>query len=140
MRKNIFIEIISFLLITLFVYAALSKLFNYTDFKDQLSSEPLTKKYPALVTVILPAAELITAGMLTFTPTRRAGLAASFIILILFTVYIIYMLLFEKDLPCSCGGILRQMTWKQHLLFNIFFLILAFAGIKILQDDAQHSA
>jgi putative oxidoreductase len=52
--------------------------------------------------------------------------------MLLFTFYILYMLLFEKHLPCSCGGVLKEMTWKQHLVFNLFFTAIAFTGLKIL--------
>lgn len=131
MKQNILIEIVCFLLILLFVYAAFSKLFSYPEFKNQLSRSPLIKEWAARIALILPLTELITATMLIVNITRRAGLIVSFIILIIFTAYIIYMLLFEKHLPCSCGGVLKQMTWKQHLVFNVFFTAIAFAGIRL---------
>ena len=130
--KNIFPEIISFLLVFLFVYAAFSKLFNYTDFKNQLSKSPLIHSLYEPVSIILPLTEIVTAVLLCIESTRKTGLVLSFILMTLFTLYIIYMLLFEKHLPCSCGGVLKQMTWKQHLVFNIFFTALAFTGVKIL--------
>jgi len=134
MKQNTIIEIIYFLLILLFVYAALSKLFNYAEFKSQLTRSPLINNWSAQIANVLPATELITAGLLTINVTRKAGLALSLILMTLFTGYIIYMLLFEKNLPCSCGGVLKQLTWKQHLLFNVFFLLISFAGI-ILQKN-----
>lgn len=137
MKHNIIIEIICFLLIALFVYAAFSKLFTYTDFKNQLSRSPFIKEWPGTIAIVLPLAELLIATMLIVNVTRRAGLIISFIMLTLFTVYIIYMLVFEKNLPCSCGGVLKQLTWKQHLLFNLFFAGIAFAGIR-LEKNISH--
>jgi hypothetical protein len=42
------------------------------------------------------------------------------------------MLAYAKHLPCSCGGVIKKLTWPQHLAFNIFFLLIAMTGI-ILQ-------
>ncbi|MDB5199266.1 MAG: hypothetical protein JWO92_1229 [Chitinophagaceae bacterium] len=131
MKQNILIEMVCFLLILLFVYAALSKLIDYSNFKIQLSRSPLIKASATYLAIILPALELITAGMLMVPSSRIAGLFLAFVVLSLFTFYIIYMLLTEKKLPCSCGGVLKQITWKQHILFNVFFLLIAFAGIKM---------
>ncbi len=46
----------------------------------------------------------------------------------LFAGYIGYMLVFVKHLPCSCGGVLQGLSWGQHLLFNLLFLLLAVMG------------
>lgn len=137
MKQNIIIEIICFLLIILFVYAALSKLFAYADFKNQLTRSPLVKNWAGVVAFVLPAVELIAAGLLTLSTTRKAGLLLSFVLMALFTGYIIYMLLFEKNLPCSCGGVLKKLTWKQHIVFNIFFLLTAIAGMR-LEKNKNH--
>jgi len=130
--KKILSEIISFLLVLLFIYAAFSKLLNYNEFKDQLSRSPLIHSLAVPVSITLPLAEFIAAVLLCIEQTRKIGLALSFVMMLFFTFYILYMLLFEKHLPCSCGGVLRQMTWKQHLVFNIFFTAISFIGIKIL--------
>jgi hypothetical protein len=129
--KKIMVEIICFLLVLLFVYAALSKLFNYEDFKFQLHASPLIKSLAIPLSIILPVTELITAGMLVITITRKTGLILSFILLFVFTGYIVYMLLTQAHLPCSCGGVLKQLTWKEHIIFNSFFLVLAAVGIRI---------
>ena len=140
MKQNVIIEIICFLLILLFVYTGLSKLFNYAEFKSQLSRSPGLEDWSAVIAIVLPIAELITAGMLAVTMTRRAGLILSFTLIVLFTGYIIYMLLFEKNLPCSCGGVIKEMTWKQHLVFNIFFLLMALAAMRLQKNKIMRTA
>ena len=45
MKQKVTIEIISFLLILLFVYAVSSKLFDYNTFKIQLSNSPFLKPF-----------------------------------------------------------------------------------------------
>lgn len=137
MKHNIIIEIICFLLILLFVYAALSKLFDYDSFRQQLQRIPLLSQF-SNAGWILPVAELITAVMLCVRLSRFTGLYISFFLLLAFTIYIAGMLLLAKHLPCSCGGVLRQMTWTQHLLFNIFFLLISLAGIRLEKDNNNH--
>lgn len=124
------IEIICFLLILLFVYAAFSKLLDYPVFRIQLRRSPIISHFPFL-SWLLPGVEIITAIMLTVKITRLPGLYASLILLILFSIYITLLLLFSKHLPCSCGGVLKQMSWQQHLLFNISFIALSIVGIML---------
>jgi putative oxidoreductase len=129
MKRNILIEIISALFILLFVYTAASKLLEFRDFRFVLSMSPLIGKLSTLVAWILPFTEIIIALLLFFPATRRKGLWASLAIMILFTAYLGYMIYFTPTRPCSCGGVLQKMTWKQHLVFNIFFTLLAMLGL-----------
>lgn len=131
MKQKITIEIICFLLILLFVYAAFSKLLEYNSFKIQLGNSPFLKPVAGIIVWIIPATEVIISVMLAVTYTRKAGLYASFILLLIFTLYIVGMLLSGINLPCSCGGIIQHLSWKQHLLFNLFFIVLAFTGIVL---------
>src|SRR5690606_24066672 len=46
-----------------------------------------------------------------------------------FTAYIIILLQFSTYIPCSCGGILEQLGWHEHLIFNFIFLGMALLGV-----------
>lgn len=70
MKKSIIIEIISGLLIILFMYASLSKLLNYTTFRLQVSASQGTKQFAAIAW-ILPVAEIIITALLTVNYTRK---------------------------------------------------------------------
>jgi len=129
MKQKTAIEIISSLLILLFVYAALSKLFEYNGFKVQLRNSEWLKPIAGIIAWLVPAIELAISLMITVKATRILGLYASLILLLIFTLYIAGMLLSGMRLPCSCGGIIQQLSWKQHLLFNLFFLLLSLIGI-----------
>jgi len=131
MNQKTAIEIISSLLILLFVYAALSKLFEYSGFKVQLRNSEWLKPFAGIIAWLVPAIELAISLMLTVKVTRILGLYASLILLLVFTLYIAGMLLSGMRLPCSCGGIIQQLSWKQHLLFNLFFLLLSLIGIVL---------
>lgn len=128
MKKGIH-DLIGGLLVLLFVYAAFSKLFDYTQFKMQLGSSPLLATHAGIIAWLVPVVELIIATLLTVTITRIIGLYASLVLLLIFTLYISGMLLSGEHLPCSCGGVISTMSWSQHLVFNLFFIALSIAGI-----------
>jgi hypothetical protein len=47
----------------------------------------------------------------------------------MFTGYIIAITRFSDNVPCSCGGVLQTMSWNQHMVFNIVFILLALTGV-----------
>jgi hypothetical protein len=121
--------IIASLFILLFIYTAISKLAGETTFRLALHKSPVIGPYARLVAWALPITEIMIAALLFFPSTRLYGLYASLIIMMIFTAYIGAMIFFDPNLPCSCGGVLRQMSWRQHLVFNSVFTLLAAAGI-----------
>jgi hypothetical protein len=122
-------DIISAILLMLFLYTALSKLTGYEVFKNVLTASPLLKPYAAIIAWLLPATE-ITIVVLLFIPRFRIkGLIASVILITLFTIYLLYMIAFTPNLPCSCGGVIKLLTWPQHIVFNVFFIFLSLTGI-----------
>ncbi len=129
MKRELYTEIICGLLIALFAYAAFSKSFEYNKFVMTLKILPLIDKGAATVAWLLLAAEVIVVLLLLISKTRMAGLYGSLSLLLLFTFYLTYMILFEKNLPCSCGGVISKMSWRQHIVFNLFFIAISFAAI-----------
>lgn len=73
--------------------------------------------------------EILIACLLIFEGSRSVALYASFTLMVMFTAYIYIILNFSDFVPCSCGGVLEKLSWTQHLIFNIFFIILA--GIAV---------
>lgn len=123
--KNTVIEIICLLYILLFVYAAVSKLLDFQNFQAQLGQSPLLSAYTAFVSYSVLIIEFLIALLLAFPKSRYVALLASFGLMIMFTAYIVVILNYSSFVPCSCGGILEEMGWKEHLIFNIAFTILA---------------
>jgi hypothetical protein len=78
MKKTIIIEIISFLFVLLFVYAALMKLMDVEKFQVQLGQSPLLMAFAKPVSWVVPTTELVIAGMLLFSRTRLVGFYAAF--------------------------------------------------------------
>ena len=131
MKRSWSIETITALLILLFAYTALSKLLNLRAFSIALEAVPILKKNVAIISWLLPVSELLIVLLLLLPATRTAGLYVSLIALTIFTGYLIYMVLFLSELPRSCGGALNSLSWKQHIIFNLCFLIMNIGVLKV---------
>lgn len=127
-RKTI-IEVISLLLVILWVYAGLSKLLDYETTRFQLGRSPFLEHYAGFVAWAVPTSEIVIALGLLITRTRLASLYASFALMLMFTGYIYLILNHSYYIPCSCGGVLSGMDWQTHLWFNLGFTVLALIAI-----------
>jgi len=82
---------------------------------------------------LMPSVEMLLVIMLAIgiieSKYQTVGIYASLILLLSFEIYISGMLLSGMRLPCTCGGIISKMSWKQHLVFNGIFII--FSAIAI---------
>jgi hypothetical protein len=139
MKRSTIVEIISALFILLFVYTASSKLLGYDNFKGTIIKSAFLRPYVDIVAWLVPAVELIVSISLFLPRTRLWGLFGSLGLMIAFTAYVGLLLVFEKNLPCSCGGVISNMTWTQHLIFNSLFTILAAIGIWLKQKPSQQN-
>lgn len=129
LRKTI--EIIVVIIATLWLYAAVSKLINFSQFRDAMKKQPFGGALQNLLIYGLPPMEILT-GMLLLTEKRKlTGLYISVILFTAFTIYILLIILkFFGHVPCSCGGLIGQMGWTFHFWFNLFFLTLT--GVSII--------
>lgn len=138
MNKKIIIEIISSLLVFLFLYTSISKLSDYSYFREQLLVSPALSPYGKWLSWMVPGAELVIIVLLIIPSLRLFGLYASFFLMLLFTAYVFYILTFSSQLPCNCGGVLEEMNWQQHFLFNIFFSTLSFIGVRLEKKQTKY--
>jgi hypothetical protein len=130
-RTLVIADFISGLILLLLLYTSISKMVDYERFKDVLRASPLLKSFAGFIAWALPLTELIIALMLFIPATRLKGLYTSLALLILLTLYLVYMIKFTPHLPCNCGGVLKQLSWTQHIFFNLFFIGLSIAGIVL---------
>tara|TARA_R110002072_G_scaffold4240_1_gene29926 strand:+ start:13505 stop:13972 length:468 start_codon:yes stop_codon:yes gene_type:complete len=122
-RFFVYIEmVLIFLFILLFVYAAVSKLVDYETFENQLGQSPLLSAFAGWVAPGVIIIELLIALFLIFEKTRLFALFGFYTVMVLFTTYILIILNFTDFIPCSCGGVLEQMGWTEHLVFNVGFM------------------
>uniref|UniRef100_UPI003AA9B8AD MauE/DoxX family redox-associated membrane protein n=1 Tax=Xanthomarina gelatinilytica TaxID=1137281 RepID=UPI003AA9B8AD len=127
--RELTINVSSLLFIVLFVYAAISKLLDFETFTVQLAQSPLLSAYTGVIAWVVPGLEILIAVLLTIPKYRIPALYASFTLMVMFTAYIYIILNFSDFIPCSCGGVLEKLSWTQHLIFNIVFIILAGAAV-----------
>lgn len=131
MRKSLIVDICSILFISLFLYTAISKLAEYSIFKQQIEESPVLANISSLIAAGLPAFELLVTFLLVIPRWRLKGLYGALLLMISFTIYIVSILMINERLPCSCGGLIAEMSWTQHLVFNTIFIGVALLGIII---------
>lgn len=131
-------EIIAMLFIVLFTYAAITKLIDLENFKIQIGQSPLLSAYTEIVAVGVPITEIFIVVLLFMPKWRVTGLYFSFLLMICFTTYIYIILNYSEFIPCSCGGILEKMDWKQHLIFNVFCIIIALLAVILSKKTSNH--
>lgn len=137
-KKQLALDIICVLFALLFVYAAVSKLLTYDEFKAQIGKSPLITHHGWWIAWTIPTIEIGIAAMLFIPRLQLIGLYGAFTIMFIFTLYIGFMLMFTPNLPCSCGGILSAMGWKEHLGFNIIFTLCAVLGIHLSNRQTKN--
>ena len=130
-KRALFTDVVCALFILLFVYAAVSKLSDYEKFRVQLGQSPLLTASAGTVAWAVPAVEIVLSGMLLFQKTRLIALYGCFTLMVMFTAYITAILNFSDFVPCSCGGVLEKLGWRDHLVFNIVFMLLAAMAILL---------
>jgi len=128
MKKVSIIELISLLFIFLFLYTAVSTIVNYDSFKLHLAQSTLTKDHAYLLSRLIPALELMTVGLLSYSPTRITGLIMSLKMTIIFTAHSAYMLMNHEHLSSGYIRILSVCSWKQHILFGCILMAVAMAA------------
>jgi hypothetical protein len=136
MKREILLDTICALFILLFVYAGVNKLLDIETFRVQLGQSPLLTAFAGWIAWGIPTVEILIAIMLTIRPFRAPALYAAFSLMVMFTAYIIAILNFSTYIPCACGGVLSKLGWAEHLIFNIAFVLLGYAGI-ILQSTMK---
>ena len=131
MKRHTFIQILSSLLMLLFTYAAFSKLQDVQMFKAQLIKFPLIGYAAGFLSWSIPIAEIFTVLLLFIPQFQFAGFIVSAILLTAFTLFLIVMVSFANSLPCSCGGVIAKLTWREHIVFNLIFLSISSLGVYL---------
>lgn len=129
-NKRLIIDIVILLLVILFLYTAVSKFVDFKGFTYDLNNQPFPNSLTPMLRWLVPLTEIAIVIGLIFEKTRLLGLYASLILMSLFTIYTALVLfhVFEY-VPCSCGGIIKHLSWPQHLIFNLFFVVITYLAI-----------
>ena len=131
-KRQILLECISALLVMLFLYASLSKFLDFHTFIGEMNNQPLPNSWTPFLVWFIPCSEILMCIALLFERTRLIGFYAALFFMSLFTIYsIIIILNFFGRIPCSCGGVIKRLTWNQHIVLNLFFVALSISGIVL---------
>ncbi|TDS06811.1 MauE/DoxX family redox-associated membrane protein [Sphingobacterium paludis] len=88
MKTETIIVALAFLLLLLWIPAAIDKILNFSFFVDGLHKQPFSTALANVLTYLLPAVELIIVVLLIVPRYTRQGFLASAITLAIFTNYI----------------------------------------------------
>lgn len=131
-KRQVLQECISALLIMLFLYASLSKFLDFHTFIGEMNNQPLPNSWTPFLVWFIPCSEMLMCIALLFERTRLIGLYASLFFMSLFTIYSLFIVFnFFGRIPCSCGGVIKRLTWNQHIVLNLFFVALSISGIVL---------
>jgi hypothetical protein len=112
----------------LFLYSGITKTIGFGLFVNSLDKSLFFDAFNTrLIGMLVIGAEFAIPVLLFFESTVAYGYLLSFLLLLLFTAYILLMFLLSPYLPCSCGGLIESLSWTQHIFLNV-----AFMGISLL--------
>lgn len=137
MKKQLIIDISCYLIIILFTYAALSKLFLFEVYLYDLNRSPFINLFAPILSIVIPMAELILSVLLIFEKTRKKALLGSFVLMTFFTIYVASILLFTTSRPCTCGGLIKELSWPQHFALNLFFMMMSVLAFYFQKNKVQ---
>ena len=135
--QTVFLDVVCFLYIVLFTYASISKLIDFENFQTQLGQSPLLSAYATYTPFLVIIVELGLVIGLALPVSRIKALNLSMGLMTAFTTYIILILNFSSFIPCSCGGILEKLGWTEHLIFNLFFIVIGGCSLLLHQFDKK---
>jgi len=122
----------------LFVYTAYSKLIDHPRFLNGLMNVHAISAFAVYLSWFVPISEIMVSIWLIIPKTIRLGLYAFTTLMIIFTGYIISMLLWAKNLPCHCGGVIEKLSWLQHVWFNLAFIAIAICALWLNQTKTKY--
>lgn len=131
--KKILPPLISFIFVVLFAYTVISKGVGFSNYLNQLEQSPRLEGYGEPLAYGIITLQTFTVILLCYRPLRLWGLWITFGTLAVFAGYIGGILLYSKNPPCTCIGLLEKMTWKDNLVLNIGLMITALTGIMTMK-------
>jgi len=129
-----------FILIALWSYAFFIKIIDFSHYQKQMADQPFAGIFKSVLTYGLLVFEGI-AALLLIIGHQRSGLRLSLMLLIAFSLYILFILAgYFPERPCSCGGFISKMSWKNHLWFNLALIAInSFCLFYLSQQERRLS-
>jgi hypothetical protein len=122
----------------LFLYTAYAKIIDHDRFFKGLSKVHIISGFAVFVSWFVPISEILTFVLLLIPKMVKWGFVSFLGLMFSFTGYIVGAMIFEKALPCHCGGVIEKLSWAQHLWFNLFFIGLAALALWLLESNTKY--
>lgn len=133
---KILLEFFVAILVILLIYTAASKLLNFHEHTKAMRAQPLLPALQTFLIYAVPLSEILAVVLMVIPVTRKIGLWLTLGLLTVFTGYIILVQLnFYSKIPCSCGGVIRTLSWGEHLVFNVCFILISIAAIWLNRHE-----
>ncbi|TXI91089.1 MAG: hypothetical protein E6Q36_00090 [Chryseobacterium sp.] len=131
--RLLFADLICGLLLFVFLYTSWDKIRNLENFEFTIGRTDLLHPIAGAAARLVILTELLILTFLFIPKTRRLGLIGSIILLSLFTLYVVYLIVYAPNMPCQCAGFIEKLSWNQHLIFNISLILLCFIGLALFK-------
>lgn len=119
----------------LFIISAYTKIDDHERFVMGLAKVQFIGGHATLISWMVPIAETGISLLLIIPKTYKWGLFGFITLMIVFTAYILSMLLWEEKLPCHCNLIIEKLSWMAHLWFNVGFIVLALCALWLMKKQ-----
>ena len=131
--KESIITGICWMCMALFLYTAYAKITDHDRFLKGLTRVHLISGFAVFISYAVPAIEMLVALLLLIPQTAKTGLYSFIAVMASFTIYIISAMIWEKRVPCHCGGAIEKLSWGQHIWFNLAFIIIAIIALRLIK-------
>lgn len=124
--KEIAVTFYGSLMIGLWLFVAHNKIMDFDQNMEGMLRQPFPRSMAIFLAYAVPSSELIAAVLIGYHRTRLIGLGFSVLLMTTFTAYVGLAILhvWSDKLPCNCGLII-QIGWKKHFVFNVFLLLIS---------------
>lgn len=128
------VKLILLILLALWIPVTLDKIMDFAIFKTGILQQPFSDYLGYILIYLLPILEGLTILFLLIPRMQYYGMLLSLGLMSAFTTYIgVALAGVWEQLPCGCGSVISRMSWRQHLLFNLFFTVLSVWGFYLMK-------
>ncbi|WP_228280161.1 DoxX family protein [Sphingobacterium paramultivorum] len=124
--KEIAVTFYGSFMMGLWIFVAYNKITGFDQNMEGMLRQPFPRPFAMFLAYAIPGSELTAALLIGYHRTRLFGLGLSALLMMAFTVYVGLAILhvWSDKLPCNCGLII-QIGWKKHFVFNVFLLLIS---------------
>ena len=133
LAKERAIIVLRWLCMGLFLYTAYAKIVDHHRFLNGLTRVHIISHFAVFISFAVPLVEILVALLLLIPQTAKTGLICFIAVMSSFTIYIISAMIWEKQLPCHCGGAIEKLSWSQHIWFNLAFIAIAISALRLIK-------